>query len=159
MKIELRNGTMIHVDSAEELAAALKVIGTEKMPEKKSVIDAVAQLADEGERVKAFFRSINPNARKFMVALIAYKNGVKGERFAESSGFSSEKFGGIMGGIEKHATNQELKRESFIISEQRIEGTSRYRFLAPGKMLLKYEIDLNKTIIQERESEAISVGA
>jgi hypothetical protein len=159
MKIELKNGTLIHVDSAEELAAALKVVGDREPEKKVVVVDAVAQHADETERVRAFFRNINANARKFMVALIAYKSGIKGERFAEASGFSTDKFGGIMGGIEKHATNQNLRREHFIISEQRIEGTSRYRFLAPGKMLLRYEIDLAKAIKQAGESEAISVGA
>ncbi len=161
MRIELKNGTMIHVDSAEELAEALKVIGgdtTEARPERKPV-DLEAQLADEGQRVRAVFSSVNANARKFMAVLLTNKKGISGDRFAELSGLTSEKFGGIMGGVSKCAENQKLKRDQFIVSAQKMQGTERTRFLEPGKMLLKYEFDFRKVLAQKGETEAISVGA
>jgi hypothetical protein len=161
MKIELKDGTMIHVDSAEELAQALKVIGGEPKSERKS-LDLEAQRADEGQRVRAVFLSINPNARKFMAHLLTNRKGIKGERFVELSGFSSDKFGGIMGGVKKCAENQELRRDQFIISEQKVEGTERLRILAPGQMLLKYEFDFRKILAQKAEAEIlseVSVGA
>ena len=158
MKIEMRDGTTVYADTPEEAAAFYKALGISSAPVIRPVNEE-AQLADESVRVRRFFESINSNGRKFLVSLIAHKNGIKGDRFADLTGFSADKFGGIMGGMAKQAENQTLRRETFIISEMRAAGTERYRFLAPGPLLLKYEIDLHRIMKKEGPSEAISVGA
>ena len=101
------------------------------------------------ERVRAFYRAFNPNARKFLSLLIAHKDGIKGEQFAQTSGFSVNKFGGIMGGMEKMAKYQKLKREQFIQSTQRISGNARFRWLTPGKLLLRYELELKRIRMED----------
>lgn len=158
MKIEMRDGTTVYADTPEEAAAFYKALGISSAPVIRP-LNGEAQLADESVRVRRFFESINCNGRKFLVSLIAHKNGVKGERFAELTGFSVDKFGGIMGGMAKQAETQTLRRETFIISEMRADGTDRYRFLLPGPLLLKYEIDLHRIIKKEEQAEAISMGA
>lgn len=161
MKIELKDGTIIHLDSAGELAHVLKVIGGREKSE-SSPVDLEAQRLDEGQRVRAVFLSVNPNARKFMAILLAHRKGLTGERFAELSGITSDKFGGIMGGVRKCAENQEMERDQFIISEQKMQKTERTRFLEPGKMLLKYESDFQRILSQKGEGQKVlelSVGA
>lgn len=166
MKIELKDGTFIHVNSADELAEALKVIGganpqVNAEPERKP-LDLDAQLADEGQRVRAVFSSVNRNARKFMAELLPHKTGLRGDAFSDLTGFSSDKFGGMMGGVSKCAENQRLRRDQFIVSDQRSAGTERVRFLTSGKLLLKYEFDLRKVMQQKGEVEgkpAVSMGA
>jgi hypothetical protein len=164
MKIELKDGTLIHVDDQVELRNALTVVtelglGIKRNPPKSnSTSDDLAD--NEMERVRAFFKSINPNARKFLFLLIAHKEGVRGTQFAQMSGFSVNKFGGIMGGMEKMAKHQKLKGEQFIQSTQRISGTARYRWLSPGRLLLKYEMELQKIRKEDTgEIEAVSMGA
>ena len=161
MRIELKDGLTIHVENGKELAEVLEVLaktGPKKSPEKSATtVDDL--MANETERVRAFFQNVNPNARKFMALLLAHSNGIKGERFAELSGFKVNTFGGIMGGIEKIATSQKLKRIQFIASTQKIQGAARFRWLAPGKLLIKYEIELRKIMSEEVESQIVSVGA
>jgi hypothetical protein len=161
MKIEY-DGKLIHVANAEELEEALIVIENRekkrKESEKKSV-DLEPIPDEEGIRVGRLFRSVNPNARKFMMYLLAFPNGVEGGKFAEDSKFAVEKFGGIMGGIQKLAEGQKLKRDQFVVSAQRSLGTARFRWLAPGKLLLKYQFDLRKAAKEDGGTEQISMGA
>jgi hypothetical protein len=160
MKIEY-DGKLIHVANAEELGEALAVLEKmehKKESEKKSV-NLESTTVEEGIRVGRLFRSVNPNARKFMAHLLAFPNGVKGDKFAEESKFAVEKFGGIMGGIQKLAEGQKLKRDQFVMSTQKSEGTTRFRWLAPGKLLLKYQFELRKSAKEDGGAEKISMGA
>jgi hypothetical protein len=92
----------------------------------------------EEECVRAFSYEINENAKKFLVALLGYPAGVKGEEFTEATTFKPEKFGGILGGASKIAKKHGLKFEQFVSSEMRSDESRRYRFLAPGVLLSKY---------------------
>lgn len=159
MRIEIKDGVpIVYPDTVEEGAAFIKAFGGTQLPQMRPV-NIEAQIADESERVKRFFTSINANGRKFLVSLISYKNGIKGEKLAELTGFSADKFGGIMGGMAKQAENQTLRRDAFIVSEMRTAGTERYRFLAPGPLLLKYEIELARIMKKEGQPETASMGA
>src|SRR2546430_1066880 len=102
MRIELKDGPTIHVENGKELAEVLEVLAKTwpKRPSEKSPTPVDDLIANETERVRAFFRNVNQNARKFMALLLAHREGIKGERFAELSGFKVNTFGGIMGGIE-----------------------------------------------------------
>jgi hypothetical protein len=83
-------------------------------------------------------REINDRARKFLRLLVPNEHGVQGEVFAEQIRERSQVFGGVLGGISKIAKNHHLKLEDLVVSEMRFEGSRRFRFLAPGKLLLKY---------------------
>ncbi len=157
MKIELPSGAMIHLDSAEELETALRVLQGNKLVSK--TIDPTAKQADEEQRVRALFQNINQNARKFLVTLAGFPNGIQGEEFAEKSGFSSYTWGGTMGGIKKQAELQSLHRESFVISEMRSQQAKRYRYLVPGPLLIKFEIELHKITKKREDKGQIAMGA
>jgi hypothetical protein len=99
--------------------------------------------------IRDFFLAVNDNARKFMLQLAKHKNGVKGDAFAEETGFAVEKFGGILGGASKIADRCHVPMKKLVISKMRIEGASRYRFLQPGPLLLKHIEDLRKAVLEE----------
>jgi hypothetical protein len=161
MKIAIKeDGPFLYVDTIEEAVEVLKKLSEVQEPKKRE-IDIVAEMANETERVRAFFSSINPNARKLLANLIPFREGIRSVTFEQITGFSRDKFGGFMGGMEKLADKQKLKREQFMISEMRTEGTERVRYFQPGKMLVKYELELRKLMKKEDASvgETISMGA
>lgn len=95
------------------------------------------RLEGPSDDVMLFFLTINDNARKLLVALVKYEDGVRGDRFSDETGIAPDKFGGIFGGASKIAKNYGLKIKQFVISEMIVKGTDRYRFFRPGKLLLE----------------------
>jgi hypothetical protein len=125
-------------DTLEEAIALLK-LGFNGAPSRRGhAADSLAAISGQTGGVYRFFLSINENARKILLALLKHEKGIRGEEFSEETGFPSEKFGGILGGASKIAKNNGLKIEHFVISNFVVEGTERYRFYKPGKLLLEY---------------------
>lgn len=96
------------------------------------------------DSISSFFSAINDNARKFLKILAKYPDGMKGEAFAEETGFAVEKFGGILGGASKIAKKHGIAFKKMVISEMRTEGAQRYRFLRPGPLLVQHSRELEQ---------------
>ena len=84
------------------------------------------------------FGGINDNAKKFLLGLADFPQGVKGDLFAAHTGIAAEKWGGTIGGISKIAKRNGVRIQRFVLSEMKIEGSRRYRLLKPGPWLVKY---------------------
>jgi hypothetical protein len=90
------------------------------------------------EKMAAIFSGINDKARKLLKALLNYPQGVEGDDFGKVCGTAPLGFGGVLGGISKEAKKVGLTIEKLVQSEARFEGTRRYRWLAPAKLLLEH---------------------
>jgi hypothetical protein len=155
IKVVLREGgPYVMVNTVEEAAALLKAVE----PAKAEVSSDMQQRTPEAEKVKRFYASINANARKFLGVLVSHRTGISGVAFAQESGITSDKFGGTMGGMKKIAEGLDLRREDFVLSGIKTEGTSRYRLLTPGPLLVKYEAELAR-VMNPRALRTISLGA
>ena len=137
-------------DTIEEVAALLKLRSNGHSARPTS-LGTATPLFEREDRVLHFFDEINDNARRLLVALLKHERGIRGERFAEETGLTSDKFGGIFGGASKIAKNLGLKIEQFVISDFVVKSSERYRFYKPGKLLLEYG-----DVLKKAEKEDIS---
>jgi hypothetical protein len=135
------NGPFALVDTPEEALALLKANhnGTGQLAFR------TATPAVTSDSISKFFSTINENAKKFLMILAKHPDGVKGETFAQETGFAVEKFGGILGGASKIAKNSGIAFKKMVISEMRTEGAHRYRFLRPGALLVQHSPELERT--------------
>lgn len=144
-------GAYAEVENAEQAATLLKEFSKSKKElTEKSVRPNV--LLSEDVAVKRVLYGVNLNAKSLLIELAQHKAGIKGEKFADTTGVSADKLGGVLGGISKIAKKYGRTLEEFVISETRTEGTLRFRFLAPGTLLLKYVDILPKTITRAKAS-------
>jgi hypothetical protein len=104
----------------------------------KNIDRALSKIPDQDLNVWTFFMEINDNARKLLLTLLKHKSGIRGEEFSQESGFPAEKLGGIFGGASKIAKKFDLRIQQFVVSQQVIKGSERYRYFNPGKLLLEY---------------------
>lgn len=159
MKIEFE-GMTIHVSDGKELEVVLDAV--ERRRREREILKEMAQDVSsdsaEGERVGDLLRHVNANARKFMFELLATPAGISGDDFSENTGIKQNRFGGIMGGIQKLAEHRRLSREQFIVSTQKTVGTERLRWLMPGPLLMQYQFELRK-IMKDDGTKLISMGA
>jgi hypothetical protein len=146
------DGPFTFVETLEE-AAALMRLAPSTGPSKLPLSGAIPM--DEVERVKFFYKDINRNARSFLLNLVDHPKGITGEKFSEIIAMPVEKFGGVLGGASKMAKKHKLNFRTFVESEMRTSGTQRFRWLCPGKLLLKY-----RSIFTGEESiKTASLGA
>lgn len=138
------NGPFALVETPEEALALLKAHGNSLGQLSLKTGSPVPTLDSIGN----FFSAINANARKFLKLLAKHPDGVKGELFAQEAGFSVEKFGGILGGASKLAKRFGISFKKIVISEMKIEGTQRYRFLRPGPLLMQYLQELERATVE-----------
>src|SRR5581483_5008336 len=123
-------------DTPEENASLLRLMGAPVAPAKTT--GTILAPKNEEDAVTQFFAAINDNSRKFLAALARHMNGVRAEEFGEETGFTTDKFGGILGGASKLAKKYQLNFSQFVVSEMRNEKHMRFRFLRPGEMLVKH---------------------
>jgi hypothetical protein len=99
---------------------------------------------EEPDAMKRLIGDLSDRSRKLLCTLVNFPDGTDGSRIAEVSGESSDAFGGLLGSVSKKAESLKLEPDSIFLSEMRNSGLKRYRFLAPGKLLLKYSDELLK---------------
>lgn len=136
MPIKVFPNGYAETDTPEEAAALLRLMNQTATSQKPA--GTVPVIRNEDDAVTQFFAAINENARRFLGALSNHRNGVKADEFGEETGFTTDKFGGILGGASKLAAKYNLDFGKFVVSEMRHEKHMRYRFLLPGDMLLKH---------------------
>ena len=90
------------------------------------------------ERVKHVLSESSERALAILKVLTKHPEGIIGEVLAENAKQEVTAFGGILGAVTKAAWKYDLKPEQFFHSEQKIEGSRRYRTYWPGKLLLEY---------------------
>jgi hypothetical protein len=95
-------------------------------------------IGTEEERVIKVFSEINDRAKAFLSGLSRHPSGIKGGAFAQELKTESSAFGGILGGMAKIAKKYDFSIDDFVLSELRIQGAERFRFLKPEKLLVKY---------------------
>lgn len=108
----------------------------------------------ETESMHEFILAINSNARNFLVNLANHPEGTTGEKFALEIGLSTDKFGGVLGGASKIALRLGLNFSQMVRSELRTEGTTRYRWLAPGPLLMRFRGDFKPVGVRIVENRA-----
>jgi hypothetical protein len=129
------DGPFALVDTLEEAAALLRMGATSRT----ELIVAGKTSLTEIEAMRAFWKEINHNAKKFLSYLLLRPDGVKGDKLTEEIGLPSDKFGGVLGGASKIANKYGVAWSGILLSELRTEGTQRYRWLEPGPLLLKHK--------------------
>jgi len=140
MPIKVFPNGYAEADTAEEAAALLRLMSQPTVTAKTATVAPV--IRNEDDAVTQFVSAINDNSRKFLAALSKHPNGVKAEQFGEETGFTTDKFGGILGGASKLAKKYNLDFGTFVVSEMRNEKSMRFRFLMPGPMLIKHALKL-----------------
>ena len=126
-------------DSAQEAAELLRLSRNGAISPAVKINEPIRSSALESTRppdLSKFFSKINANAKKIFSALAKHPNGITGEDFAKEVGVSSDKFGGILGGASKNAKNLHFELNQLMLSEVRVEGNRRYRFLQPTPLLV-----------------------
>ncbi len=145
MKVYFQGG-YAEADTPEEAAVFVRLMNQATPPTATPVPSKTTGTApiirNEDDAVTQFFAAINDNSRKFLTALARHPSGVKADQFGEETGFTTEKFGGILGGASKLAKKYSLKFSQFVISEMRNDKHMRFRVLAPGEMLTKHAAKL-----------------
>ncbi len=131
-------GAYTETEDAQAAFELMKLCSNGHSPRTVDLGKALDKIPVRDLDVWTFFMDINDNARKLFLALLKHKNGIRGEEFSQESGFPAEKLGGIFGGASKIAKNYNLKIQQFVVSQQIIKGSERYRFFKPGKLLLDY---------------------
>lgn len=91
------------------------------------------------DKMSAVFSGINEKARKLLKALLNYPSGVEADEFGKVCGTEPAGFGGVLGAISKQAKKVDLTLDKLVLSEARFEGTRRYRWLTPAKLLIEYK--------------------
>ena len=136
----LVEGVPIETTTAQEALelARLARNGHETRTRRMTSADQSAQPGNEEHVFQQVLSEINERARGFLAALLRHSNGIRGEEFAEETHTESTAYGGILGGISKRANNHELAIDDFVISEFRTEGSNRFRFVQPGRLLRQY---------------------
>jgi hypothetical protein len=142
-KIFLKEGGAAYTETDDAKAAfeLMKVCSNGHAPhtvDLQKIDKALSKIPDQDLNVWTFFMEINDNARRLFLTLLKHKNGIRGEEFSQESGFPAEKLGGVFGGASKIAKNFDLRIQQFVVSQQIVKGSERYRFFKPGKLLLDY---------------------
>jgi len=106
-------------------------------PESRSADSSAPAKESIPERVKHVFSESSERALAILKVLIKHPDGITGEVLAENSKQKVTAFGGILGAVTKAAWKYDLKPEQFFSSEQKIEGSRRYRTYWPGKLLVE----------------------
>lgn len=112
--------------------------GASAMPQRFPRSEPPSDPPPEEQRVLSVFKEINERGRKLLAALVKHPEGTFGENFATEINEEPAVFGGIAGGISKIAKRNNVKMAQLYRSEMRFEGARRYRWMAPGPLLLKY---------------------
>jgi hypothetical protein len=140
-----KEGPVAVVDTPEEAAALLR-LGTSPASMQLKIEGAIP--VSQPEAMKLFSQQINSNARTLLAQLLVHANGVRGDLLSEEVKMAVEKFGGVLGGASKIAKKNRLDFKKIVVSEMRTEGTQRYRWLAPGSLLVKYREEFAPFILR-----------
>jgi hypothetical protein len=106
----------------------------------KPHVDALV-LAPAGaeSRFDTFLAIVNEKGKLLLKMLLEAPSGVEGDLLSKTMNIDSSGLGGIMGSLSKAAGKAGLKIGALVISEARFEGDRRYRWMAPGKLLLEHK--------------------
>jgi hypothetical protein len=134
-----KEGPYAVADTPEEAVALLKLSSNGTKP----ATNGQTPDTDVSNIVK-LFHAVNDNAVIFLAALSTHKDGVRGDVLSEETKITSDKLGGIIGGVSKLANKFYVPVSEIVISMQKIDGTERVRYFKPGVGLLKYEGELRR---------------
>lgn len=90
------------------------------------------------DKVDAFLSCANDKGKKLLKTLLEHRSGIEGDQLSSILGIDSSGLGGITGSLSKCANKAKLNLGLILISEMRFEGSRRYRWMAPGKLLLEH---------------------
>jgi len=107
-------------------------------PDAQPVVLPISMKEDIPQRVKRVFSESSERSVAILKVLVKHPQGITGESLAENSKQEVAAFGGILGAVTKAARKCGLKPEYFFYSQQKIEGSRRYRTYWPGKLLLEH---------------------
>lgn len=91
------------------------------------------------ERIDTFLSYANEKGKKLLKTLLEHRSGIEGDKLSGILGIDSSGLGGITGSLSKSAKKAKLNLGQILISEMRFEGVRRYRWMAPGKLILEHE--------------------
>lgn len=140
-----KDGPVAIADTPEE-AAALMRLGSAPGAAHLKIEGAIP--VSQPEAMKVFAQKVNKNAKTLLAQLLAHVNGVRGDKLSEEINLGVEKFGGVLGGASKIAKKNRLDFAKIVLSEMRSEGSERYRWLAPGPLLVRYRDEFTPYIVR-----------
>jgi hypothetical protein len=132
------DGPFAICDTVAEAAELLKQARSlsNGTPKEKSEVPMIKSGED---RIDVFFANMNHKGKLLLKTLLNYPSGVEGEEFSKAVGIDSSGFGGVMGSLSKAAKKGRLTLDQFVKSEAKFEGARRYRWLAPGRLLVEHK--------------------
>jgi ribosomal protein L22 len=146
----MEGGPYIEASTAQEALDLIRIAsnGHALNTTRTSVAQTSAEPFDQQNSFRQVLGEINDRARAFLTALLRHESGVEGQEFAHELKGETTMFGGILGGISKRADNHGISIDDLVISEFKVEGARRFRFLQPGPVLRRYAHLLQEVDIQ-----------
>jgi hypothetical protein len=89
------------------------------------------------DKVRTLVSITNEKAKKIFRALLDNPGGIEGEALSKASGLDLTGIGGVLGSISKAAVKSGFTASQIIQAETRMDGTRRFRWFEPGKVLLE----------------------
>jgi hypothetical protein len=92
------------------------------------------------DQVTAVFAGVNSKAKNLLKGIANHPQGVElNESLGQECGTEPAGFGGVLGAVSKEAKKVDLTVDQLVRSEIRFDGTRRFRWLAPTKLLLEHK--------------------
>ncbi len=89
------------------------------------------------EKARNLSRLANVKSKNIMRVLLDNQGGIEGEQLSKTSGIDIAGIGGVLGSLSKAAEKSGFLKEQVVLAETRMDGRRRYRWYAPGKVLLE----------------------
>jgi len=105
--------------------------GVAKLPKVAS-----KQHAGIDQKIADLLQNLNERAKGLLKTLSQYPHGVESDEFSKAYGVEPSGLGGILASLSKSAKKAHMNTNQLVTSEARFEGTRRFRWIAPTKLLM-----------------------
>jgi hypothetical protein len=91
------------------------------------------------QKIESVLNITTEKVRDVLKKLLEYPDGVEGDEFCKAYGVNASGLGGILTSLSKACKKSGLAFEQLVDSGVRFEGSRRYRWMAPAKLLKEYQ--------------------